>query len=315
MASPREQRRRTERAAKYGQRILNRELGVWTGNVVAEWTPGSTAVPQESETELHVILRRAYDRISGEFLKADYRIYKQEDETDPFDEAMRAIAAILAVAFAGRVIDSSVAILGTLREMMRRASSAGMDDPDMTPEARATAARTALARRMRDHRIIIAVTESNWTVSTAHNTAVVAVTEPMRNTVERIAQLFEAGDNTGARRLARRALRLARLPSSVSQGKLLTTISDARDRLVTPGAQARIIATMRDRADALQSQQKKWHARFRNTRPTHAEAHGQIRPIDEPFTVGGHLMQYPMEGSLGAPLGEIINCECEAVYL
>jgi hypothetical protein len=167
---------------------------------------------------------------------------------------------------------------------------------------------------MREHRLIIAVTESNWTVNKTHKTAILAVRDPLGNSVERIAQLFEEGDSAGARRLARRALKLARLPSSVRQGELLNTVSDFRDRLVTPEAQARMVATMRSQARNLGQQTKRWEAIFRNTRPAHAAAHGQTKPADEPFEVGGYLMQEPMDGSLGAPLGQIINCQCRAVW-
>lgn len=46
------------------------------------------------------------------------------------------------------------------------------------------------------------------------------------------------------------------------------------------------------------------------TRPTHAAAHDQVRVIGQPFEVGGSLMLYPLDGSLGAPASEIVNCRC-----
>lgn len=49
------------------------------------------------------------------------------------------------------------------------------------------------------------------------------------------------------------------------------------------------------------------------TRPTHAAAHGQIVTIGQPFQVGGSLMLHPLDGSLGAPAGEIVNCRCVTV--
>lgn len=46
------------------------------------------------------------------------------------------------------------------------------------------------------------------------------------------------------------------------------------------------------------------------TRPTHAAANGQVRNMDEPFDVGDVQMMYPLDDSLGADAGEIVNCRC-----
>lgn len=43
-------------------------------------------------------------------------------------------------------------------------------------------------------------------------------------------------------------------------------------------------------------------------RKTHHEAHGQVRPISQPFQVGGALLRFPGDTGLGAPLREVINC-------
>lgn len=45
-------------------------------------------------------------------------------------------------------------------------------------------------------------------------------------------------------------------------------------------------------------------------RDSHLSAHGQERGLDEPFLVNGALMQFPGDGSLGAPVGELANCRC-----
>lgn len=48
-------------------------------------------------------------------------------------------------------------------------------------------------------------------------------------------------------------------------------------------------------------------------RPTHAEADGQTVPINTPFTVGGYLLMFPCDDSLGAPAKEVVLCRCVEV--
>lgn len=43
-------------------------------------------------------------------------------------------------------------------------------------------------------------------------------------------------------------------------------------------------------------------------RPAHHDAHGQTKPVDEPFEVGGELLRFPGDSSLGASVGNTINC-------
>jgi HK97 family phage portal protein len=46
------------------------------------------------------------------------------------------------------------------------------------------------------------------------------------------------------------------------------------------------------------------------TRPSHVACNHQVRPIDEPFDVGGFKMMHPGDMSLGAPVSEIADCRC-----
>lgn len=56
---------------------------------------------------------------------------------------------------------------------------------------------------------------------------------------------------------------------------------------------------------------KKWRS-FRDgkVRKTHKIADGQVRKLYEPFSVGGSLLMFPHDTSLGAPASEIVNCRC-----
>ncbi len=49
------------------------------------------------------------------------------------------------------------------------------------------------------------------------------------------------------------------------------------------------------------------------TRISHLDANGQIRKLNDPFSVGGAALQWPAD--TGGPLGEIINCRCWEDYI
>ena len=51
------------------------------------------------------------------------------------------------------------------------------------------------------------------------------------------------------------------------------------------------------------------------TRAAHAFANGQMKRINEPFEVGGQLLRFPGDRSLGATIENIANCRCIADYL
>lgn len=50
-------------------------------------------------------------------------------------------------------------------------------------------------------------------------------------------------------------------------------------------------------------------------RPTHVAVDDEVLPINEPFVVGGSLLMYPGDTSLGADPSEIVNCRCAVTYL
>lgn len=53
----------------------------------------------------------------------------------------------------------------------------------------------------------------------------------------------------------------------------------------------------------------------KKVRMDHADVDGEVVDIDKPFHVGGYLMMYPKDDSLGAGLEEIVNCRCSVEYL
>lgn len=49
------------------------------------------------------------------------------------------------------------------------------------------------------------------------------------------------------------------------------------------------------------------------TREAHLDAHGQEVDVHEPYTVGGEKLMQPLDTSLGASLGNIVNCRCNSI--
>ena len=68
--------------------------------------------------------------------------------------------------------------------------------------------------------------------------------------------------------------------------------------------------------EALASKKTKtWHTALdEKVRLTHIEQEGKTIPIDDYFHVGTSLMLYPLDTSMGASAGEIINCRCSVSY-
>lgn len=67
--------------------------------------------------------------------------------------------------------------------------------------------------------------------------------------------------------------------------------------------------------DQPQEVTKEWHTVGDElVRRAHADADLQKRNNKEPFTVGGESLKYPGDTSLGASLGNVINCRCSAIY-
>mgnify|MGYP006284163615 CR=1 FL=1 len=310
-----QQRRRFEEAQGKGERALLRELAQWTSTTIEEWIPGTATAPRMVEDTLRVILNRVYNEIAANMLSVRWQLFKQEDDPTTYDEAMIAVATALAPLIESRREEATTAIISTLETFMERSNQAAAEAGALTVTARARVARQDLARRMRRHRLIIAVTESGTVAGTAHQTAVLAVQDPLKNTVERVYALLQAGQFNEARRLSEGVMKLARLPLSVKQGQLIDTIGDVRDRLVTPLSQARILTQLGERMRELDVRTKTWHSmEDAKVRPSHAAVNGTTVPMEQPFVLAGGLMLKPRDGSLGASLSEIVNCRCEVSY-
>jgi hypothetical protein len=60
---------------------------------------------------------------------------------------------------------------------------------------------------------------------------------------------------------------------------------------------------------------KRWDSVSDNrVREAHLAADGQVVSLDQAFRVGGEQLMYPGDTSLGASVGNVINCRCSATY-
>jgi len=70
-----------------------------------------------------------------------------------------------------------------------------------------------------------------------------------------------------------------------------------------------------DDAKKLGKARKKWNVIMDGReREWHGEVNGLTVPIDQPFEVGGELLMYPLDTSLGAGADNIANCRCWLTY-
>ena len=107
--------------------------------------------------------------------------------------------------------------------------------------------------------------------------------------------------------------KIAKRLKSVSEGYLGDTIRIARTETTRVEGSAR--QAVGDEGKRLGfKMMKRWVATADDrTRPDHAAADGQEVPNDEPFEVGGELMMYPGDISLGASAWNVIQCRCTMV--
>lgn len=306
-----------KQVAKYKQvfeKKLLRMLSPWIKGIAVEYRIGDTEIQQDNAADIRVILRKFYNDASSSILGYDVRQYKQiEDQL----EAMRTEAAqqISTVSY-GHAISNGAYIAQTASGWVRKVTDLATANNMTINEAR-----QALINHLRAHSLTIATTETAWITETTRHVAVMLVNDPLKDSVIQIADLIQAGDTNAAVRLSRRVIKLARQPLSTSQGTLIRVLTEAvgvrgdRIRLMTPLTQGRIIANLTNRANALGKPKKEWSATFHNTRPDHAAAEGQQRWAAEPFVVGGQLLQYPGDGSLGASLANLVNCRCASIYV
>lgn len=313
MASKAQQRSKAKKDKRKAQERLQRALVPWIGEIISNYRIGDTIADREAAIDLNQILRKFYNTTSKDVLTFDIREFKQNEQDEPDNFLFGVIAVQLGIEFLRRLPNSVRSITNTSNKWVVRTTQLAIENEWTTVEAK-----RALTNYLKGQRLTIAVTESQWTVETTRKVAVLSIEDPLKNSLERMIQFIEAGDFNAANRFARRLEKLTKLPSSVNQGLLirrLTTVP-SESRFINTLTQAEAITNLRRQGEKLKSKGKQWETiGDGKVRVSHQIARGQIQPIEEPFVLEGGLLQYPGDGSLGADLGEIINCRCISVYL
>ena len=286
------------------ERIWLASLRRWSDDVVSDFLPGQTTVNQDDQVAFKAMATRIMKKQASETLGYNVNDFKQEDDVNELlQDLQRRIGFVINPLLEERADRLTRSFMQTASNFMVRTNQtteAGSPPPVY---------RTTLKNYLYNHRLTIAVSETTWTDETTRFYSVQTVKDPLQNSVLQTLDLIEAGDVNAARRLNNKIRKLVSLHLSQSQRRMV-------DLIATPLTQAQAISAVRADAQKLGKQEKKWRTvGDSSVRPTHITANGQARLADEPFEVGGAQLQYPMDGSLGAPLAEVIGCRCVTSYV
>jgi SPP1 gp7 family putative phage head morphogenesis protein len=95
--------------------------------------------------------------------------------------------------------------------------------------------------------------------------------------------------------------------------ELFEGMADYRAKTIARTETARALNTAHQEAyKQIGIEKKEWlSAEDARVRPTHADANGQVRLMNEPFDVGGSELMHPSDWN--APIEETVNCRCREI--
>jgi hypothetical protein len=306
--TPQQQRYSTLLQKSKGATRFRIALTPWVREIVSNYRIGNSTAIAEAKILLRSIYREQYYQTAKQVLNFDVREYKIEEDNF-LSGIYKRVSRTLAAIFPARIDKQVFEVMGTADKWIDRTSELAIIYAWGQTEADA-----ALTNYLTNQKLTVSITESGWIVEAVRKTAIVEVADPLKNSIQQIADLIAQEDYNGANRLSRAIVKLTKLPLSESQGDFIRAVNDNRDRLLTPITQGEAVANLQRRASKLDATEKVWRISGFNTRETHQSANGQKKPIAEPFQLSGGLLQYPMDASLGASLNEIINCNCYTEY-
>lgn len=189
----------------------------------------------------------------------------------------------------------------------------------LEPEERITPANAALAitagnilkNRLKNHRESLAISETNWVAEGTRQIHVTDTKQPLADSLENEATAIEAQNVEQAKLYEKQARELSEITES-------ETAQEADDQATSALVAFSFTAAsrLRNYAEKVLQQKKMWITMGDNrVRASHRAANGQRQSDTEPFQVGSSELMYPADGSLGADVGELVNCRCYVYYL
>lgn len=137
-------------------------------------------------------------------------------------------------------------------------------------------------------------------------------------------RLLRRPDGTGAPEDEVIALAVTRLASSLSRRAV--TIATFETQWAAESSKVIEVTVLLDATGLIEvkgfqelgTAEKVWRSqgdsRVRTGDFNHLSADGQRVPADQPFTVSGESLMWPGDTSMGASIGNVINCRCSAIY-
>jgi hypothetical protein len=303
---------RALKAKVYGENVLRKSLSPLMIDIVKSYRVGDTAIHSDAKSELKTILRDGYVKAANETLGIDYREYKAVNQilTPTYQAVSRAVDQALST----RAGEQAEYIASTISKWINKTSIATMGMGWTDKEAS-----SALSHYLNSQRLLVASTETQSVVELVRRSTVMAVKDPLNNSVRIIAEMIKGGQSAEAVKLSKYIQGLLKLPLSQGQVSVMEALSDDRTALMTPYSQGQILDNIEARAEEAGKQTKSWIVSGYHTRASHWAAQDKYEadpiPIDEPFVLAGGMLMAPGDASLGASLSEICNCNCVANYL
>lgn len=192
----------------------------------------------------------------------------------------RHLTAFRTGATAAAATGSAAAMSAGIADITRPLAAAGLDFTPRINERQLLSMRVALTDLISD---ITTVTRNRINTQLGQ---VLIGTQPLSTAVTRVQQLMGGAARNRARTIV--YTEIGRINSAAAQ------------------------ASMEDATQRLPGLKKRWvHSDKKHPRRDHIQAHGQVRPVNEAFNVGGEKLMYPRDPAGSAR--NTINCGCRHI--